>query len=85
MIDRAKARAQFAASVNVLVHCDAYWCPSRKRVVFRSVQAQRRLVMPSDAVLIGRYQHPFAARDFLKDLDDVLARLEVGILARLPV
>lgn len=83
--ERAIARARFAMSIANMCECDAYWCPETRRVTFRRVAPKIVFALPPDSVLIGRYAYPFAARTFLKDLDDVLARLEVGILARLPV
>ena len=83
--ERAIARARFAMSLCNLDDAHAYWCPSKRCTVFRSVSVTRRFIIPSDSVYVGRYSHPFAARDFVKDLEDVLSRLQVGTLSRLSV
>lgn len=83
--DDRRIMDRFAASLNMLDEMEAYWCPERGRVAFRSVTATRRFSLPPDVVLIGRYAYPFAAREFLQDVDDALARLQVATLARLAV
>jgi hypothetical protein len=70
-------RSRFSSAIVKLVELNAYWCPSRNCVVFRSVCVTRRFQMPQDVVLIGRYaQSPeFHPKDFMTDLDSLLAKL----------
>ena len=75
--ERSLILARFSSTLAMLVECNAYWCPSRRRILFRSVATNRKFAMPPDVVLVGRYaQSPaFKPKDFMGDLDALLAKL----------
>lgn len=68
-----------------LASADAYWCAERRCVVYRSSSTTRHFQLPGNVVWVGTYAHPFSAPAFLEDLEDVLARLQIQALTKLPV
>ena len=88
--ERMKMRRKFTATLATLVEMEAYWCPERHCLAFRSVSVTGRSSqwrLPPDAEWVGTYAAPcpFAASTFLKDLEDVLERLQVKRLTSLAV
>lgn len=75
--ERDRVRQQFTSALANLAHLQVYWLASETRLVVRSVTAKKRHAIPAGAELIGVYSQPFGAREFLSDLDDLLARLAV--------
>ena len=76
---------RYRSTMAVLEAADAYWCPDRQAVVYRSTSTHRRFSIPAGSVWVGTYAHPFSAQAFLSDLADVLARIQVSTLTKLPV
>lgn len=71
-IDWRVIRARFAMSIAKMMICDAYWDVAANRVRFRGVTAQRRFALPQTALYFGRYEFPFPAKTFERDLNDFI-------------
>lgn len=80
--DRAKLRSQFTMSLANLVEFTAWWLPSQRKLVCRSVACSRRFAIPLGALPVGTYGEPCSAQTFFEDLDDVLRRHGSGPIAR---
>lgn len=74
--EHAKLRRTFVALLCVRREFTAYWRPSEGRVILRKINAAKRHALPPDAVLIGRYAHPFSGDQFVADLEAVIAKIE---------
>lgn len=72
--DRRQVRSQFSMSCANLGEFSVYWLPSHRRIIARSCSCSRRFTVPPGAVHVGVYSHPFAAEDFLEDLDAAIAK-----------
>ena len=75
--ERETFRSRFSAAVVHLVEFSAYWCPQRRKIVFRSVVVKRKFQIPPDVVYVGTYREPFPARAFLSDLEALLVQTQV--------
>lgn len=74
--DRRAVKSQFSMSCANLDQFHAYWLPSAKTLVARSIACRRRFRVPPGAIHVGTYANPCSADAFLDDLDCVLATLE---------
>lgn len=74
--ERRTIRSRIAMTLANLQQADIYWLPSLRRITGRSLQAHHRRphVVPSDAILLGRYCHPLPACVVLDDLCDMLTQ-----------
>jgi len=52
----------------------AFWDPTKRALVARSVFVRRAFAIPPDAILVGTYRAPCAAATFIDDLKEVLRR-----------
>lgn len=75
--ERETFRSRFSAAVVHLVEFSAYWCPRRRKIVFRSSIVKRQFSIPPDVVYVGTYREPFPARAFLADLEALLVSTQV--------
>lgn len=52
---------------------DYFWLPGERVITYRlAARTHKTRRMPEDAIWIGRYRHPYNARDFLRDLEQVV-------------
>jgi hypothetical protein len=78
LIEQRRFKRHFTMTLCNLSQVDLYWTPSGRRVIARALGAERKpLPLPTDARLIGTYAHPFNVNDFLGDLDDLIAKLDI--------
>ena len=77
--------SQYRDAIRKMAEADVYWCQERHCVTFRRASARHVFKLPPQTVWVGRYAYPFSAPAFLQDLEDVLARIQVSTLTKLPV
>lgn len=70
--ERRRFLRGFAARICMFDQVTIYWRPALRDIAMRNNSP-----VPPDAVLVGTYAHPFSARDFIEDLNDVIAKLAV--------
>lgn len=75
---RCKVKQRFQMILANISRVQIYWSPTKRRLIARATSCVRRFSVPTDAVLVGTYQHPFNSNDFLDDLDDVLRTLAIS-------
>lgn len=73
-------RRRFAASLSSMDTIAVYWRSSARAIACRKPDSRARKShrpgwIPSDAVYVGTYAHPFPCGDFLGDLNATLIRL----------
>ena len=76
LYDRRQVKSQFSMSCANLGEFSVYWLPSHRRIIARSCSCSRRFAIPPGAVHVGVYSHPFAAEDFLEDLDSTIVKAQ---------
>lgn len=73
--ERKRIRSQVSCSLVNLGAFKLFWLPSWRRILARSLSVTRHFRVPSEAQLVGEYEHGIPAADIVRDLEELLDRL----------